>query len=75
MFEKIVPLPSFIKTFFFIWNWVLINVGSYIEWFYTLDHKRIGDFSFLYFYFFGFWKKKKKNHGWYGENNGKFSTR
>ena len=33
----------------------------------TLDHKRIGDFSFLYFYFFGFWKKKKKGHGWYGK--------
>ena len=57
MFEKIVPLQSFVKTFFFIWNWFLINVGSYIEWFSTLDHKRIGEFSFLYFYFFIFWRK------------------
>ena len=50
----------FHKFFFFFWNWVLINVGPYIEWFYTLDHKRIGDFSFLYFYFFGFWEKRKR---------------
>ena len=52
-------LTIFHKNFYFIWTWFLINVGSYIEWFSTLDHKRIGEFSFLYFYYFIFWKKKE----------------